>query len=67
MLNVNIPDDAFKAEMVLFSCTGTRLGRWNLNGGVNTLNVSELPEGLILGRIQSNSINESVKFIKVGK
>ncbi len=64
ILNVNLPEDSNAAHLILYSVSGTCLGNWTLTGGNNVLDVSGLPQGLILGQIQTDSFNESVKFIK---
>jgi len=64
VLNVNVPDESMNAELILYTCSGTRLGSWHLNSGNNSLDMSGLPQGIILGQIQSDSYRESVKFIK---
>lgn len=64
VLNVNLPDESKTAELILYSCSGTRLGSWALKSGLNTLDMTGLPQGLIIGQIRSNTFRESVKFIK---
>lgn len=65
-LNVHLPDNAGPTVLHLFAASGLKLGSFPLSGGENTLDVSNLPQGMVLGQIQSATFRESVKFIKLG-
>jgi len=64
VLNVRLPKDCSSAKLILYTSSGTRLGSWLLSSGTNSLDMTGLPQGLILGQIQADSFIESVKFIK---
>jgi len=64
-LNVTVPDEVENAELILYSVGGNKLGCWVLTSGLNTIDMTALPAGLVIGQIRSASFRESVKFIKV--
>lgn len=65
-LNVRLPEGVGSAVFKAYSVRGLLVGSWTLTGGENSIDVSNLPQGMVFGQIQSATFKETVKFIKLG-
>jgi hypothetical protein len=60
-INLVIPENS---EVSLININGKIVLQQNVNSGLNTLDVSNLPAGIYFAKLQGENINQIIKFVK---